>query len=149
MPINRAGARLIFVVAGIAAGIPLFLIGLYSNVDSILFHQKALRTDAYVLNVRTSVTNLPWGPAYTYDYYVEFNLGGKIFHAHPRPIATRFEQGQAVSMLYDPADPENVRMADSSRDLRLNAICFVPGLGLLVGTMIIMYRMRRGDYRDG
>lgn len=149
MPINRAGARLIFVVAGIAAGIPLLLIGLYSNVDSILFHRKAIRTDAYVLNVRTSVTNLPWGPAYTYDYYVEFNLSGKIFHAHPPPTASHFAQGQVVSLLYDPADPENVRLADSSRDLRLNAICFVPGLALLAGTAIILYRMRRGDYRDG
>jgi hypothetical protein len=89
------------------------------------------------------------GPAYTYDYYVEFNLSGKVFHAHPASTASRFEQGQAVSVLYDPANPEDVRMADSSRDLRLNAICFVPGLGLLVGTTIILYRMRRGDYRDG
>ena len=149
MPINRAGARLIFVVIGIAAGIPLFLIGLYANVDSILFHRKALRTDAYVLNVRTSVSNLPWGAAYTYDYYVEFNLSGKSFHAHPPATATRFQPGQVVSLLYDPADPEHARLADSSRDLRLNAICFVPGLGLLAGTAIILYRMRRGDYRDG
>jgi hypothetical protein len=127
MPINRAAGRLIFVVAGIAAGIPLFLIGLYSNVDSILFQRKALQTDAYVLNVRTT----------TYNYYVEFNLSGKNFRAHPPGTGSRFEQGQAVSLLYDPADPENARLADSGRDVTLNAICFVPGLGLLIGTAII------------
>jgi hypothetical protein len=149
MPINRAAGRLIFVVAGIAAGIPLFLIGLYSNVDSILFQRKALQTDAYVLNVRTTTTNFPWGPSYTYNYYVEFNLSGKIFRAHLSPTGSRFEQGQAVSLLYDPADPENARLADSGRDVTLNAICFVPGLGLLIGTAIILYRMRRGDYRSG
>jgi hypothetical protein len=146
---NRAAARVIFVVVGIAAGIPLFLIGLYANVDSILFHRKALQTDAYVLNVRTSVANFPWGPAYTYNYYVEFNLSGKIIRAHPPATGSRFEQGQAVPLLYDPADPEHARLADSGRDVTLNAICFVPGLGLLIGTAIILWRMRRGDYRGG
>jgi hypothetical protein len=149
MPVNRAAARLIFVVVGIAAGIPLLLIGLYANVDSILFHRRALQTDAYVLNVCTTATNFPWGPAYTYNYYVEFNLSGKIIRAHPPGTGSRYEQGQAVSLLYDPADPENARLADSGRDLTLNAICFVPGLGLLIGNAIILYRMRRGDYRGG
>ena len=149
MPVNRAAARLIFVVVGIAAGIPLFLIGLYANVDSILFHRRALQTEAYVLNVRATATNFPWGPAYTYNYYVEFNLSGKIIRAHLPATGSRFEQGQAVSLLYDPANPENARLADSGRDLTLNAICFVPGLGLLIGTAIILWRMRRGDYRGG
>lgn len=149
MPLNRSGARVIFLLVGILAGPLLFLVGLYSNLDSIFFHHRALRTEGRIMEVQATATKFPWGPAYTYDYSVEFNLGGKVFRAHPPNTSTRMEEGQWVPLIYDPADPVHARLADSGRDLTLNGLCFIPGLGLLIGSTIIFYRMRRGDYRDG
>jgi hypothetical protein len=51
-----------------------------------------------------------------------------------------------VPLVYEPADPEHARVADAARDLTLNAICFIPGVGPVTRAAIILYRMRRGDY---
>jgi len=149
MPLNRTTGRVLFLIVGIMVGTPLFLIGLYSNLDSILFHRRALHTEGRIVDVRTTATKFSGGPVFTYNYSIEFNLNGKIIRAQPRPTSTRFEEGQWVPLVYDPADPEHARLADAGRDLTLNAICFIPGVGLLTGAAIILYRMRRGDYRDG
>jgi hypothetical protein len=147
MPLNRDAVRVIFLIVGIAAGTPLFLIGLYSNIDSIIFRSKAGRTEGFIQDVQASATNFSWGPVYTYNYYVEFNLGGKIIHAHTPGTGTRYDVGQSVPLLYDPADPEHARLEESGRDLFMNSVAFIPGLALLTAAVIILYRMRQGAYR--
>ena len=149
MPLNRPAARVILLFVGITVGPLLFLLGLYSNIDSILFHRRALSTEGRIMEVRTRTTNFFWGPVHPYEYSVEFNLGGKVIRADPPNTSTRIEEGQWVPLIYDPADPVHARLADSGRDLTMNALCFIPGLGLLIGACIFLYRMRRGDYREG
>lgn len=72
--------RVLFLMVALMAGIPLFLVGLYSNVDSIIFYSKAVHGEDLITNVRAQRTNFPWGTSYTYDYGVDFAVAGKTEH---------------------------------------------------------------------
>ncbi len=143
MQLDAQAKKALLVLVALAVGGPLFLVGAFANVESIWFRSKAAETEARISNVLARGTDFPWGRVYTYDYGLEFRLREKAYNVNASS-RTRYDEGSWVPVLYDAANPERVRIDDSSREWFFNAVCFIPGLALLIGAGLIVYRIKQG-----
>jgi Protein of unknown function (DUF3592). len=132
----RAVAQLLLV-----PGVVCLLIGGYFGASELRFHSRAHRASGTLIDEFGFRNHQKREESYDFLYNIDFTTrDGKKVNFQDESVGVQLPWGKPVEVLYDPADPENARLASRER-MYLPKRLLPPGLLFcLLGGLLLRWR---------